>query len=138
MIRTYSELISIPNFMDRFRYLNLKGKPGEITFGSKRYLNQVFYKSARWKSIRRQVVTRDCGHDLAHDDFPIQGKILVHHLNPLTESDILNETEFLVNPEYLVCVSDTTHNAIHYGDEGLLSGYTFVERHEGDTIPWIT
>ena len=134
-IRTYSELISLPTFEERFRYLNLHGMVGEETFGNDRYLNQLFYTSDEWRNIRRDVIIRDNGCDLGMWDREIQGLITVHHLNPITIEDILNRSEFLLNPEYLVCVSDITHKAIHYGDESLLIT-TPIERRPNDTCPW--
>jgi hypothetical protein len=134
-IRTYSELILLPTFEERFRYLNLNGKVGEDTFGHDRYLNQLFYTSDEWRRIRRDVIVRDNGCDLGIWDREIQGLITIHHLNPITVDDILNRSEFLLNPEYLICVSDITHKAIHYGDESLLITAP-IERRPNDTCPW--
>lgn len=134
-IRTYSELILLPTFEERFRYLNLHGKVGEDTFGHDRYLNQLFYTSDEWRKIRRDVIIRDNGCDLGIWDREIQGLITIHHLNPITVDDILNRSEFLLNPEYLICVSDITHKAIHYGDESLLITAP-IERRPNDTCPW--
>jgi hypothetical protein len=134
-IKTYSELMSLPTFEERFRYLNLHGIVGEETFGNDRYLNQLFYTSDEWRKIRRDVIIRDNGCDLGMWDREIQGLITVHHLNPITMEDILNRSEFLLNPEYLICVSDITHKAIHYGDESLLIT-TPIERRPNDTCPW--
>ena len=134
-IRTYSELISLPSFEERFRYLQLNGLVGEETFGFDRYLNQNFYRSTAWKKVRDQVIVRDNGCDLGIEDRVIYGKILIHHMNPINDKDILNLTEFLLNPEYLICVTHATHNAIHYGDENLLIKEPIV-RVKNDTCPW--
>lgn len=134
-IRTYSELIKIPTFEERFEYLNLSGAVGQETFGFDRYLNQNFYRSVEWKRIRDQVIVRDNGCDLGIEDRMICGKILIHHMNPINDKDILNMTDILLNPEYLICVSHMTHNAIHYGDENLLIKNPIV-RFKNDTCPW--
>ena len=120
MILTYSELISIPSFEERFKYCQLKGQVGIDTFGFDRYLNQNLYRSPQWRSLRNQIIIRDNGCDLAHPDHPVNKRILIHHLNPVTEQDVLNESSVLFDPENLICVSHTTHNAIHYGSEELL------------------
>ena len=134
-IKTYSELITLPTFEERYRYLRLRGSVGEDTFGFDRYLNQKFYRSAEWKRIRDQVIIRDLGCDLGIEDREIRGKILIHHMNPITEKDIRYLTEILLNPEYLICVSHNTHNAIHYGDEDLLIKAPVI-RARNDTCPW--
>lgn len=134
-IRTYSELITLPTFEERYRYLQLNGSVGEDTFGFDRYLNQILYRSQRWKRIRDLVIIRDNGCDLGIDDRMIYGKIIVHHMNPLRLEDITNETDFLLNPEYLISTTHDTHNAIHYGDENLLFTVP-VERTRNDTCPW--
>lgn len=134
-IKTYSELIKLPTFIERYRYLRLTGRVGEDTFGFDRYLNQNFYRSIEWKRVRDQVIVRDNGCDLGIEDRPIAGKILIHHMNPITDKDILNLTDILLNPEYLICVSHITHNAIHYGDENLLITEPIV-RTKYDTCPW--
>lgn len=135
IIRTYSELITIPTFEERYRYLKIGGKVGEETFGFERYLNQEFYKSHEWQSIRRQVIVRDLGCDLGIKDREIHGKIIVHHMNPITIDDIIEASDFLLNPEYLICTLKSTHDAIHYGDENLLIKAP-VERMKNDTCPW--
>lgn len=135
MIRTYSELISIPKFEDRFKYLMLGGGVGEETFGFDRYLNQVFYHSTEWKQIRNDVIVRDMGCDLAFPDREIFGRILVHHMNPISLKDIANRSEFLLNPEYLISTCKRTHDAIHYSDESILYEEPIVRR-PGDTCPW--
>ena len=134
-IRTYSELITIPTFEERYKYLKIGGKVGEETFGFERYLNQEFYKSTEWKSIRRQVIVRDLGCDLGIEGREIHGKIIVHHMNPITIDDIVSASDFLLNPEYLICTLKSTHDAIHYGDESLLIKAP-VERTKNDTCPW--
>lgn len=134
-IRTYSELITIPTFEERYKYLKIGGKVGEETFGFERYLNQEFYKSHEWQSIRRQVIVRDLGCDLGIKDREIHGKIIVHHMNPITIDDIIEASDFLLNPEYLICTLKSTHDAIHYGDESLLIKAP-VERTKNDTCPW--
>lgn len=134
-IKTYSELATLPTFEERFRYLQLNGTVGKDTFGFDRHLNQTFYRSAAWRRIRDQVIVRDNGCDLGIEDRMIGNRILIHHMNPINEADILNQTSFLLNPEYLICVSHQTHNAIHYGDEDLLIKAPVV-RTKGDTCPW--
>lgn len=135
IIRTYSELITIPTFEERYRYLKIGGKVGEETFGFERYLNQEFYKSHEWQSIRKQVIVRDLGCDLGIKDREIHGKIIVHHMNPITIDDIIEASDFLLNLEYLICTLKSTHDAIHYGDESLLIKAP-VERTKNDTCPW--
>lgn len=135
MIKTYSKLITLPTFEERYKYLKLTGQVGVETFGFDRMLNQIFYKSKEWKSIRQKVLLRDNGNDLAIDDRRIPGRILIHHMNPISEDDILNRSEFLLNSEYLISVSHNTHNAIHYGDESLLITDPVV-RFQNDTCPW--
>ena len=134
-IRTYSELISIPTFEERLEYLELRGRVGEDTFGSKRYLNQVFYKSPEWKSVRNKVILRDYGRDLAMEGYEIHGKILIHHINPIDVSDIVERTGMLFDLENLVCVSHQTHEDIHYGNSKKRIPVVF-ERKPNDTIPW--
>ena len=134
-IRTYSELILLPTFEERFQYLKLDGRVGKDTFGFDRYLNQIFYRSERWKKIRDYVIVRDNGCDLAIDDREIAGRIIVHHMNPLDLRDIVDETEYLLDPEFLISTMHITHNAIHYGDENLLITAP-IERTKNDTCPW--
>lgn len=134
-IKTYTKLITFPTFEERFQYLRLDGKVGEETFGFDRYLNQVFYRSQRWKKIRDLVIMRDNGCDLGVEGHEVYGKILIHHMNPITFKDIETESEFLINPEYLISTVHNTHNAIHYGDESLLYKDP-VERARHDTCPW--
>ena len=135
MIRTYSELVKFGTFMDRYQYLRLDGKVGEETFGFDRWLNQLFYKDPEWLSIRNEVIIRDNGCDLGIADREVHSRILVHHMNPISREDILARSEFLLNPEYLICTSKTTHDAIHYSDENLLMGEP-IERTRNDTCPW--
>lgn len=135
IIRTYSELITLPSFEERYRYLKLDGSVGKETFGFDRYLNQDFYRSKEWKHIRDEIIARDCGCDLGIIDREIPTRIYIHHMNPISVKDIVNTTEFLLNPEYLICSSHSTHIAIHYGDESLLVTAP-VERKKNDTCPW--
>ena len=134
-IRTYSELILLPTFEERFKYLQLNGRVGDDTFGFDRYINQNFYRSAEWKRIRDLVIMRDNGCDLALEGYEIYGRILIHHMNPITVKDVELSTEYLMNPEYLICVAHNTHNAIHYGDEKLINKDPIV-RTKNDTCPW--
>lgn len=139
-IRTYSELITIPTFIERYRYLRLGGKVGEETFGFDRYLNQQFYKSDEWLRIRDYVILRDTGcndycQDLGVDGYDIHGRILIHHMNPITVDDIIHRSDFLLNPEYLICTTKNTHDAIHYGNEDILVQAP-IERKKNDTCPW--
>lgn len=141
MIRTYSELITIPTFEERFQYLRLDGRVGEDTFGFDRYLNQKFYQSDEWKALRDYVIVRDTGNnDYCQDlgmpyDHDIYGKILVHHMNPICKEDILQRSKYLLDPEYLICTIKNTHDAIHFGDESLLFQPP-IERTKNDTCPW--
>lgn len=137
MIRTYSELILLPTFEERFEYLKLNGQVGIDTFGFDRVFNQKFYTSKEWRRIRDFVIARDNGCDLGHPDHIIQGsRILIHHMNPISLEDVMNSTEYLLNPEYLISTIHDTHNAIHYGDETLLQKDTLIERTKYDTCPW--
>lgn len=134
-IRTYSELVTFSTFEDRFRYLQLDGIVGKDTFGFDRYINQLFYWSKEWKAIRDFVIVRDNGCDLGMEGYEIHGRILIHHMNPITLEDILKRSDYLMNPEYLISTVHNTHNAIHYGDEKLLITAP-VERSKNDTCPW--
>lgn len=136
-IRTYSELIQLPTFLERYRYLRLRGRVGEETFGFERYLNQEFYKyDKEWKEIRREVIIRDNGCDLGIEGRDIiDAPVIVHHMNTLTEYDIRYRTKYLLDPEYLISTIDNTHKAIHYGDERLLITEPIVRR-KNDTCPW--
>ena len=135
IIRTYSELITLPTFEERFKYLQLDGSVGKDTFGYDRYLNQLFYKTTEWKRLRRDLIIRDNGCDLGVEGHEIYGRIIIHHLNPITKADIVSRTEYLLNPDFLICTTHNTHNAIHYGDESLLITSP-VERSKNDTCPW--
>lgn len=135
IIRTYSELITFPTFEERFKYLQLEGSVGKDTFGYDRYLNQLFYKTAEWKRLRQDLIIRDNGCDLGVEGREIYGRIIIHHLNPITKDDIVHRTEYLLNPDFLICTTHNTHNAIHYGDESLLITSP-VERSKNDTCPW--
>lgn len=134
-IKTYSELIALPTFRERYRYLRLGGIVGEDTFGFDRYLNQELYTSAEWRRTRDQIIVRDSGRDLAMEGRDISGPIIVHHMNPITLDDIINKSDDIFNPEYLICTTPETHRAIHYGDEQLLY-LDPVVRMPGDTCPW--
>lgn len=135
MIKTYSEMILLPTFLERFRYLQIGGMVGAETFGFDRYLNQSLYRTAEWKRFRNEIIVRDNGCDLGCDDRTIYGKILVHHINPLTVEDIVNRHSCVFDPDNVICVSLDTHNAIHYGDEELLM-LDPIERKPNDTCPW--
>ena len=134
-IRTYSELITIPTFEERFEYLQLKGSVGKDTFGYDRYLNQVLYRSPEWKRLRNKIIIRDNGRDLACEGYDIHSKVLIHHLNPITVDDVLARSRKVFDPDNLVCVSHNTHNAIHYGDMDLLVTGPII-RTKNDTCPW--
>ena len=135
-LRTYTELMKLETFEERFNYLKLDGIVGEETFGFDRYLNQKFYKSKEWRDIRNYVIARDRGCDLGIDDREIiDDEILIHHLNPISKEDIINKTDLLLNPEYLITTINNTHRAIHYGDSSLLYQGP-IERYKNDTCPW--
>ena len=136
-IRTYSELITLPTFMERFEYLKLGGAVGEETFGFERYLNQSFYRSSEWKSVRREVIIRDLGNDLALEDYTIRSRIYIHHMNPITSEDIIKHSDMIFDIESLVCCSFNTHQAIHYGCIDMLPQDP-IERKPFDTCPWRT
>lgn len=135
-MRTYSELKKLKTFEERFRYLKLNGHIGIETFGFDRYLNQVFYTSPEWRNLRNHILVRDNGGDMGLLDYPINGRILVHHMNPICVKDIVDRNADILNPEYLISVGHDTHNAIHYGDESLLRTKVLVERYPGDTDSW--
>lgn len=135
IIRTYSELITLPTFEERYNYLKLDGVVGEDTFGFDRVFNQRFYKSTEWLRVRDSVIIRDNGCDLGVEGHEIYGKIIIHHMNPISLDDIRDATEFLLNPDFLICTTMNTHNAIHYGDEDLLLTAP-IERTKNDTCPW--
>ena len=134
-IRTYSELITLPTFKERYKYLRLNGRVGEETFGFDRWLNQKFYKDPEWLRVRDEVIIRDNGCDLAMPDHEIHSRIIIHHMNPIRKEDILQRSQYLLDPEFLICTIKNTHDAIHYGDERLLITGP-VERKQNDTCPW--
>lgn len=135
IIRTYSELITLPTFEERYQYLRLGGRVGEETFGFDRYINQMFYTSDEWRSLRNEIIIRDMGCDLGIPGREIHSRILIHHMNPITVRDILNRSDFLMNPEYLISTVKGTHDAIHYGNESSLLVIP-RERTKNDTCPW--
>lgn len=135
MIRTYSQLMSLPTYEERLKYLQLNGKIGVETFGFDRYVNQKFYRSSEWRQIKPHIIARDGGCDLALPDRVIDGKIFVHHMNPICIDDIRNMTDYLLNSEYLICVSKYTHDLIHYG-YGIEDIFSYAERSPNDTSPW--
>lgn len=134
-IKRYSELILLPTFEERYKYLQLNGVIGDETFGFDRYINQMFYRSQEWKQVRDYVIVRDNGCDLGIEGHEIRGKILIHHMNPIGIKDIQQVNKFLLDPEYLITTMLSTHNAIHYGDESLLVTDP-IERSKNDTCPW--
>lgn len=133
--RTYHQMIAFPTFEERYNYLRLTGRVGADTFGFDRYLNQSFYRSKEWKDIRQHVIARDSGCDLGDPERPIFGRVLVHHMNPILPEDLEDFNPEILDPEYLVCVTHETHNAIHYGDPSSLIIMP-KERRPNDTIPW--
>ena len=137
-IRTYTELLTIPTFIERFRYLKLGGKVGEETFGSDRYFNQAFYRSDEWRRIRNRIIARDFGCDLADRDHPFGPgeKVYIHHMNPIMLKDIITHSDFLLEEEYLIATTFNTHQAIHYADETLLIPDIPITRRPNDTCPW--
>ena len=137
-MRTYSELILLPTFKERFDYLKLDGRVGEDTFGFDRWLNQQFYHSKLWLDAKREVIIRDNGCDLGLEGYEMSGRILVHHMNPIDKNDIIRKSDILLNPEYLISTCKRTHDAIHYGDFSLVNQNGFVERRPNDTCPWRT
>lgn len=135
-IKTYSELITLPTFEERFQYLRLDGQVGRETFGFDRHLNQMVYqRDPRWKKIRDEVIIRDNGCDLGVEGYEIFGKIIVHHMNPITLDDIMHDRDWIFDPEFLITTVHNTHNAIHYGDERRLVTAPIV-RTKNDTCPW--
>lgn len=135
MIKTYSDLKRLDTFDERLRYLKLDGTVGSETFGFERYLNQAFYRSDEWKQIRNQIIIRDKGCDLGIDGCEMYGNIIVHHINPIITDDIINQTDLLLNPEYLISTTLQTHNAIHYGNVNLVTDL-LNERSKNDMCPW--
>lgn len=136
MIRYYSELIQLPTFKERFEYLKLSGSVGRATFGYDRYLNQNFYKSQEWKRLRNEIIVRDNGCEMGLEDYEIKGRIFIHHMNPIVDDDIVNVSDYLMNPEYLICVSHDIHNAIHYGNDDIVRAKDYTPRRPDDTCPW--
>ena len=134
-MRTYTELMALPSFIERFRYLKLNGRIGEETFGFDRWLNQVFYRSPEWMDMRQEILVRDNGCDLAHPDHIIGVRPIIHHMNPIKPEDLVNVPDEILNPEFLVCVSKRTHDAIHFGDASLLPSLP-TERTPNDMCPW--
>lgn len=134
-IKTYSELITLQTFEDRFNYLQLRGEVGKSTFGHNRYLNQILYNSPEWRRFRNEIIIRDNGCDLACDGYEIYGRALIHHINPITVEDIVNRNPMVFDPENVITTIHSTHNAIHYGDESLLPKSP-IERKQNDTCPW--
>lgn len=134
-IRTYSEMIALPTYEERFDYLKLDGKVGKETFGYDRYLNQVLYNTEQWKKFRREIIIRDNACDLACEGYEINHRILVHHINPITVEDIVNRNPMIFDPENVVTTTHQTHNAIHYSDKSLLITKP-IERTRNDTCPW--
>lgn len=134
-IRTYSELITIPTFEERYNYLKLNGIVGKETFGYDRYLNQLLYRSSDWRSFRDRIIIRDNGCDLACKGFELQSRIIIHHIDPITVEDILNKHPKVFDPENVVSTSHNTHLAIHYGDKNLIS-IGPINRYKNDTCPW--
>lgn len=135
-IRTYTELSKLESYEERFEYLKLNGRVGQETFAFDRYLNQKLYKSPEWKHVRDLVILRDNGCDMGVPDYDIFGTIYVHHMNPITTKDIVEVSDYLFNPEYLICVSLDTHNAIHYGSEDYINRNKVVTRTPNDQSPW--
>lgn len=134
-LKRYSDLQKLETFQERCEYLKLDGIVGDATFGHDRYLNQAFYKSDEWKRLRRNIIIRDCGCDLGVTGLEIPGRIIIHHMNPISSSDLINVTDLLLNPEYLICTSFKTHNYIHYGVYNEIEKIT-DERKPNDTCPW--
>lgn len=135
MIRTYSELLTFQTFMDRYNYLKLSGRVGVETFGFDRYLNQILYRSKRWRELRPKIITRDNACDMAMENHDIFDRIIVHHMNPISLEDIEDDNDDIFDPEFLICVSSNTHNAIHFGDNRKLAK-PIIQRRPNDTCPW--
>lgn len=135
IIKTYSEMMQFETFEERFNYLKLSGRVGEDTFGYDRIFNQMLYKSPRWRRVRDEIIIRDNGCDLGVEGRDIHGRVLIHHINPITLDDVLRESDSLFDPENLITVSHMTHNAIHYSDDSILIKDP-VERRRNDTCPW--
>lgn len=134
-IRTYSELVALSTFKERYRYLALRGVVGDATFGFDRYMNQMFYRSSEWRNLRYQIITRDNGCDLGVEGHEIHSRVIIHHMNPMTVDDIADSDPRILDPEFLISTNHLTHNAIHYGDESLLPK-PYSPRRSGDTKLW--
>lgn len=134
-IKTYSELITLPTFLERYRYLKIGGAVGRETFGRDRHLNQILYQSDEWRNFRIPIIIRDNGNDLGCDGYEIHGPILIHHINPITVEDVLRRDPKVFDPENVISTVLNTHNAIHYGDETLLITGP-ITRTKNDTCPW--
>ena len=132
---TYSKLLALDSFEERFEYLRLHGVVAYQTFGGSRWVNQAFYASREWKQFRDSIILRDGGCDLAHEDYPIRGRIILHHLNPITKEDLDRGNDCLFDSENVICTTHLTHNAIHYGEAELPYGQV-IERSPNDTCPW--
>lgn len=135
-MKTYSELILFPTLEERFEYLARGSKPAEETFGSERYINQQFYRSYEWQHVKREVHIRDLGGELGLEEYPIHGRIYVHHIEPITIEDIVKRSSKLFDLENLICCSFKMHQAIHYGDLAFLEVYHYKDREPNDTAPW--
>lgn len=135
LLKSYRNLILLPTILDRFEYLRIKANVGDSTFGFDRFINQDFYQSREWRQVRMKVIARDEGCDLGIPEYPIGGKVIIHHINPITAEDIENASDLLFDMDNLICVSESTHNAIHFGDETLLPAEPII-RMPGDTCPW--
>lgn len=135
LLKSYRNLILLPTILDRFEYLRIKANVGDPTFGFDRFINQDFYQSREWRQVRMKVIARDEGCDLGVPEYPIGGKVIIHHINPITAEDIENASGLLFDMDNLICVSESTHNAIHFGDETLLPAEPII-RTPGDTCPW--
>lgn len=135
LLKSYRNLILLPTILDRFEYLRIKANVGDPTFGFDRFVNQDFYQSREWRQVRMKVIARDEGCDLGVPEYPIGGKVIIHHINPITAEDIENASDLLFDMDNLICVSESTHNAIHFGDETLLPAEPII-RMPGDTCPW--
>jgi hypothetical protein len=134
-LKTYSELVTLESFEDRFRYLALRGVVGDQTFGADRWMNQRFYTSKQWRDLRHYVIARDMACDLATPEYDVNHRLIIHHMNPMRVQDILHDNEDILDPEFLITTTHKTHNAIHYGDERQLAR-PFVARSPGDTKLW--
>lgn len=135
LLKSYRNLILLPTLEERYNYLKLTGQVGEATFGFDRYLNQEFYTSREWRQFRYKMIARDEGCDMGLLDYPIGGRVILHHINPLSIEDFENSSDLLFDPDNVICVSEATHNAIHFGDASLLPADPIL-RTPNDTIPW--